>query len=288
MNIVANNQIKQFFSNRNIINRKLLSQSFGMNCEKITLEHNKSFVAKYYINNDLDFNSIVSETKSMRYLIDRFPNLFPKIRFSSDKLLIMDYIKSNNIKNNDYQVRLAKEILNIHKVNNDRFGFMFDAQIGGLRQKNNFQKNWINFFINNRLNDIFELINKKESMPKKINYKIEKLMNDIENRLPKFPNISLLHGDMWEGNILFNNGDLVGLIDPGIFFGHNEMEIAYLTWFKYIDETFLDFYSNEIKIDKNYKEYESIYQIYYSLLNVYLWERDYYLKDVDVLLDKVI
>ena len=133
---------------------------------------------------------------------------------------------------------------------------------------------------------IFEKINKNNSMPKDINKKIEKLIRNIENYLPKTPNISLLHGDLWEGNILFNNGKLAGLIDPGIYFGHNELEIAYLTWFKLVDEEFLDFYSNTIQIDKNFHKYEPIYQLYFSLLNVYLWNRNY-INDVKNLLKKI-
>ena len=134
---------------------------------------------------------------------------------------------------------------------------------------------------------IFEKINKDSPMPKPINQKIERLMLDMKNHIPKQPNISLLHGDLWEGNILFKDGELAGLIDPGIYFGHHELEIAYLTWFKFVDEIFLDFYSNFIKIDKYFIKYEPIYQLYFSLLNVGLWNRELYLKDTGNLLNKI-
>ena len=68
---------------------------------------------------------------------------------------------------------------------------------------------------------IFEIINKDNPMPKKINKKIENLIKDLDNRIPKKTEARLLHGDLWEDNILFNNGKLVGLIDPGIYFDHN-------------------------------------------------------------------
>ena len=134
---------------------------------------------------------------------------------------------------------------------------------------------------------IFEKINKEDPMPNEINDKIEKIIKDLNNRIPNKTKVSLLHGDLWEGNILFHDGKLVGLIDPGIYFGHNELEIAYLTWFKLINNTFLDYYSNYIKIDKYFFEYEPIYQLYYSLLNVYLWNRNMYIKDVSSLLKKL-
>ena len=258
-----------------------------MRCEKICLEDNKVFVAKYYIKKNNGFNSIKSETNSLIYLSKKLFSIFPAIKFKSKNLLIIDYIKHNNIKYNDYQTILANEILKLHNISNNKYGFIFDAQIGGLKQSNEFEVDWINFFLNKRLNMIFEKINKEDPMPTAVNKKIEKLMKNIENYLPKNPNISLLHGDLWSGNILFNDGKLVGLIDPGIYFGHNELEIAYLTWFKFVDDSFLNFYSNEINIDKYFYKYEPVYQLYFSLLNIFLWDKNFYLKDTNRLLNKI-
>ena len=53
------------------------------------------------------------------------------------------------------------------------------------------------------------------------------------------------------------------------------MEIAYLTWFKYVSKDFLSYYSEIIKLDNEFHNYEKIYQLYYCLLNVHLWSRDY-------------
>jgi len=288
MNSLVENQINEFFIGNVIVKREILSEAFGMRCEKISLANNEILIAKYYLQKKTNFNSILSEINSLSYLSKIIPSIFPAIRYKSDDLMIIDFIKNNNIKKNDYQIILAREILKLHTITNNKYGFVFDAQIGGLKQLNTFETNWASFFLNNRLNMIFEKINKNNPMPISINMKIEKIMKNINSFLPKNPKISLLHGDLWEGNILFNNGKLVGLIDPGIYFGHNELEIAYLTWFKFVDNKFLNFYSDTLSIDKYFSKYEPIYQLYFSLLNIYLWDRNFYLKDTNKLLNKVL
>ena len=55
---------------------------------------------------------------------------------------------------------------------------------------------------------------------------------------------------------------------------------------KFIDKNFLDRYNDYISIDKYYLEYEPIYQLYYSLLNVYLWDRSF-VKNVHNLLERI-
>ena len=286
MENIVENQINNYIDGRIIKERRVLSEAFNMRCEKISLEENEIIIAKYYIKRNNNFNSIVSETNSLKFLLKKFPLLFPDIKYSSNNLLLINFIENNNIKKSDYGKILADNILELHSINNDKYGFDFDAQIGGLQQSNKYEKSWVKFFGEKRLNMIFENINKSNPMPTIINKKIDKLLKNLKNYIPNNPSVNLLHGDLWSGNILFHNGKLAGLIDPGIYFGHNELEIAYLTWFKYIDQTFLDYYSNTIKIDKYFFKYEPIYQLYFSLLNVHLWSREY-IQDVEKLLKKI-
>ena len=200
----------------------------------------------------------------------------------------MSFIDNNDVQPEKTNNDLIKAMISLHENTNHVYGFDFDTQIGGLKLINKKANNWVDFFRENRLGYIYQLINNSNKMNKLINKKIELLLNNLENYIPKKPKSSLLHGDMWEGNILFNDKKLVGLIDPGSFYGHNELEIAYLRWFnpKFISDDFLDKYNEFIKIDNHYKDYEPIYQLYYSLLNVYLWDRSY-VDDVYRLLKKI-
>tara|TARA_Y100000741_G_scaffold345977_1_gene311899 strand:- start:1243 stop:2100 length:858 start_codon:yes stop_codon:yes gene_type:complete len=264
-----------FFKEKKIKEKKILSKSFGMVCEKIVLEDENEFISKSYLKQISSFNAITSEAKSINYMKKKFPKLFPKIYYFDNKTLIMEYIKNDGEKGKDFEKELAINIASIHKIKNNKYGFDFDTPIGGLKQPNKYSGNWVDFYKENRLGMVFKEINNENPMPHKLNRGIEKILNDLENLIPKNPPASLIHGDLWDGNILFEKGKLKGLIDPGIHFAHNEMEIAYLSWFKYITKKFYVHYSNIINLDNNYKKYEKIYQLYYCLLNVHLWSREY-------------
>jgi len=281
-------EIEKLLDNKKIIDSKLLSDSFGINCLKIVTSDSNEFIVKYYYKNNDKFNAIKSETDNLLFFNRQKFSKFPSIINYNDNLLIMSFINNDDDQPNQTNGDLLNSIISLHSNKSKNYGFSFDTQIGGLRQINSMSKNWLEFYRDKRLGYIFDLVNKNQPMDETINTKIDLLIKKMDNFIPNKPISSLLHGDLWEGNILFKNKKFVGFIDPGSFYGHNELEISYLRWFnpKFIDKSFLDKYNDHIKIDKYYLEYEPIYQLYYSLLNVYLWDRSY-IEDVRKLLEKI-
>jgi len=281
-------EIERLLDNKKIIDSKLLSDSFGINCLKIVTSDSNQFIVKYYYKNNGKFNAIKSETDNLIFFNKQKFNYFPSVITYNDKFLIMSFINNDDDQPNQTNEDLLNAIIFLHSNKSENYGFSFDTQIGGLKQINSSSNNWLEFYRDKRLSYIFNLVNKNLPMDETINTKIDLLIKKIDNFIPNKPISSLLHGDLWEGNILFKNKKFVGFIDPGSFYGHNELEVSYLRWFnpKFIDENFLDKYNEHIKIDKYYLEYEPIYQLYYSLLNVYLWDRSY-IEDVRKLLGKI-
>ena len=279
--------IENLLNTESIIKFKLLNISFDIACIKFQLSNNVKYISKFYVNKKNNFNAIESESKNLLYLNKKF-EFFPRlVKFNNDYLIIQ-YLENDNEKPDKTNRDFLEAIVKIHSVSNDLYGFGFNTQIGAIELLNNYENSWSNFYATKRLNPIFELANSQNNMGSDINDKIYFIIKNIKNFIPDKPPALLLHGDMWDGNILFNNYKFVGFIDPGSFFGHNEMEIAYLRWFKpkFIDSDFLEKYNDYIPLEKNYLEYEFIYQLYYALCNVALWDISY-IKEVKKLINKI-
>ena len=279
--------IENLLNTESIIKFKLLNISFDIACIKFQLLNNVKYISKFYVNKKINFNAIESESKNLLYLNKKF-EFFPRlVKFNNDYLIIQ-YLENDNEKPDKTNRDFLEAIVKIHSVSNDLYGFGFNTQIGAIEQLNNYENSWSNFYATKRLNPIFELANSQNNMGPDINDKIYFIIKNIKNFIPDKPPALLLHGDMWDENILFNNYKFVGFIDPGSFFGHNEMEIAYLRWFKpkFIDSDFLKKYNDYIPLEKNYLEYEFIYQLYYALCNVALWDISY-IKEVKKLINKI-
>ncbi|MBT5214935.1 MAG: phosphotransferase [Pelagibacteraceae bacterium] len=280
-------QIEDLLNNEKIIKHDLLQISFNIACLKFEISNNKKYIVKFFIERNNKFNAIKSETNNLTYLNKKF-KFFPKVIKSNDNFLIMEYLENDNDKPDSTNIDFLESIVKIHSVSNRQYGFGFNTQIGAIKQINNFENNWVYFYSNYRLNDILEIANKRINLGKVINKKILLILNNMKNLIPSNPKPLLLHGDLWEGNILFKKNKFVGFIDPGSFFGHSEMEVAYLRWFNppFVDINFLDKYNDKILLDKDYLNYEPIYQLYYALCNVALWDSSY-IKEVKKLLDKI-
>ena len=280
-------EIENLLNRGKIIQSQLLQISFDIACIKIKLEDNNKFIVKYNVKFQRGFNAIESEAENLKYLNKKF-NFFPKLINSNKNYLIIEFFENDGNKPTDTNLDFLESIIKIHNITNNLYGFEFNTQIGALEQYNEFENSWTNFYSNKRLDPIFELANRRENLGNFINKKINYILKNIKNFIPEKPTPRLLHGDLWEGNIIFNNKNFIGFIDPGSFYGHNEMEVAYLRWFNpsFIDSKFLEKYNNYIKLEKNYLDYEIIYQLYYALCNVALWDRSY-IKETEKLLVKL-
>ena len=86
----------------------------------------------------------------------------------------------------------------------------------------------------------------------------------------------LLHGDLWGGNVFPGpSGDPV-LIDPAVYRGHGEVDLAMTELFGGFGEDFYRAYDEEAGISPEYGAFRrDLYQLYYLLVHVNLFGAQY-------------
>ena len=237
--------------------------------EKFFLKVNSSVTA---------LDMFLSEEKALTTIAKTNTIATPKIiacnTFDNKSFLLMEYIENKTPNSKDLEV-FGKQLAQLHKVTYGEFGFDSNNFIGSLLQSNKKHHNWNDFYIEERLIPQLQLAKSKRLLNSSEVPNIELLK---EKCLPYFKNIkpSLLHGDLWSGNYLISSHGKPNLIDPAIYFGHNEVDIAMSKLFGGFGLSFYDSYHSIIPKDEFTVDRIQLYQLYYLLVHLNMFGSSYY------------
>ena len=187
--------------------------------------------------------------------------------------LLLKFIKSAKARD-DYWEVLGQELAALHKADTkvlwsdsiscDSFGFFQDNFIGARPQVNTPCPSWISFFRDNRLAPQFKAADSYFS-PEDRN-KITKLLDNLDKFLMEPSKPSLLHGDLWNGNVMCGPLGKAILIDPAVYIGHAEADLAMTQLFGGFPQKFYDAYLESNPIESGYEDRRDLYNLY-QLLN---------------------
>jgi len=132
------------------------------------------------------------------------------------------------------------------------------------------------FFRDHRLMLMAREAHHEGSLPSPLFKRIERLAERIGDYLLEPPYPSLLHGDLWTGNVLVREGRIAGFVDPAITFGHPEIELAFTTMFGTFGKAFFAAYESLTPLEPGFHEIRaSLYNLYPSLVHVRLFGSSY-------------
>lgn len=265
-----------------VINFRHLPVGFGLIGLRLDLADGREAAVK--ASKTKTGNNLGLEAFMLRELGAKSSFPVPEIYYSGDGLLIMEWLQSGSSINPTVQHHAAELLVDLHSRPFDQFGYSQDTLIGPLHQPNPQGDNWVEFFRDHRLLYMATEAVREKSLPKKLNERIEKLASQIENYIgePKHP--SLMHGDLWGGNIIARNNQVSGFIDPAIYCGHPEIELAFTTMFSTFGEPFFDAYKTLAPLEPGFfEERLKVYNLYPTLVHVRLFG-DSYLPPIDYVL----
>ena len=173
----------------------------------------------------------------------------------------------------DFGRRLAR--LHQHLNEQGLYGLDHDNYIGTLPQVNTPTRSWVEFYRARRLGAQLELARSRGRLPPKRREKLERLMERLDEFIDEqSAKPSLLHGDLWGGNFLLSEGEAV-LIDPAVYYGDREIDLAFTELFGGFSSAFYEGYNEVWPLDPDYEERKALYQLYPLLIHLNLFGESY-------------
>jgi fructosamine-3-kinase len=201
----------------------------------------------------------------------------PHVHYADADLLAMDFIETDSGGITASVERHAGELIaELHATRRERFGYARDTLIGPLRQPNPPSPRWIPFFRDHRLLYMANEAHQEGRLPPELLARIERLAELLEELLiePAFP--SLLHGDLWTGNVLTRGGRVAAFVDPAIYCGSPEIELAFGTLFGTFGEAFFAAYASAMPLEAGFHELRlGLYNLYPRLVHARLFGSSY-------------
>lgn len=230
---------------------------------KLNFDHEKDILAK--------------ESQGLDYLrkntFIHVPETFGHGRIGDYNYLLSEFVSSGRFQL-DYWETLGYGLADLHLKTQAEFGLNEDNFIASLEQKNLHASNWTDFYIQQRLEPLLGKAYFDRLIPLDFLKKFQSIYQVIENILPK-EKPALLHGDLWSGNVLCNSEGQPCLIDPAVYFGHREMDIAFSRLFGGFDNRFYESYESVIPLEPEFESRMGIYNLYPLLVHLNLFGTGY-------------
>jgi fructosamine-3-kinase len=204
-----------------------------------------------------------SELFGLQTLSNRAGVLIPHpidiVQVENGWLLIMRALEA--IKREPRQWReIGSTLARIHRVKGDSCGFETNGFWGPLHQDNTPAGDWPTFFGQRRLLPLLKFAIDSGNVPPSVVTGVEKLIT----RLPDLggPEItpSLLHGDAQQNNFI-STAEGIYVIDPAIYYGNPEMDLALIDSFQPVPDDVFDAYRDEMPIDSGFSERRDLWRI---------------------------
>jgi fructosamine-3-kinase len=216
------------------------------------------------------------EGTMLRHLAEYSTLPVPELFHADDTLLVMSWIEQDGNLTASSQEHAAELIADLHGVSADRYGFAFDTLIGPLHQPNPESADWITFFRDHRLMHMAKLALEEHRIDSRLMAGIERLVERLPELIGDPAPPSLIHGDLWGGNVLAYQGRIAGFIDPAVYHADPEIELAFSTLFGTFGEPFFRRYAELRPIRPGFFEVRrDLYNLYPLLVHVRLFGGSY-------------
>jgi fructosamine-3-kinase len=188
--------------------------------------------------------------------------------------------------------QLGQSLAAIHRVTRcsngqPLYGWTRENTIGSTTQRNDDENNWTTFWVRHRLGFQLDLARRKGANGQ-IVQRGERLCESLGEFFAGYrPEASLLHGDLWSGNVAFDPTGNPVIFDPAVYYGDRETDLAMTELFGGFSSAFYTAYQSHYPLDEGYSTRKTLYNLYH-ILNHYNMFGGGYLSQAGTMIDRLL
>jgi len=204
----------------------------------------------------------------------RVPEVITSGVADDSAFLILDSIELESLQAGNHKL-LGQKLARLHQEKQPYFGWPMNNFIGHTVQINTASEDWCVFWREQRL--AFQL---NTALQQGYDGRLQSLGRDVCKKIPEFfrhyqPQASLLHGDLWAGNISFDKHGVPVVYDPACYYGDREADIAMTELFGGFNADFYTAYNAVWPLDIGYQQRKLLYNLYHILNHLNLFGLGY-------------
>ncbi len=217
------------------------------------------------------------EARGLELLRQHFKGYIPEVLHldadEQQEVLILEWIHSGKPDEMAFTT-LGEQLASMHLQQGSAFGLDHDNYMGALEQQNQACTDFPSFYITRRLEPLIKKAVDTGVLSSNSRRQLERLGRRLPEMVPdEFP--SLIHGDLWSGNVMVNNRQEPVLIDPAVAWSHRECDIAMTALFGGFPDAFYSAYQNTYPLVPGWKQRISLFQLYPLLVHALLFGGTY-------------
>jgi protein-ribulosamine 3-kinase len=194
----------------------------------------------------------------------------PEVVAVGENFLLLEWLERGNASDQS-ETRLGEGLAALHQHTAPTYGLDHLNFIGSLPQINTPKTTWAEFYGECRIRPQMDIARRNGELSPVL----ENLLNSVIAKLPDhLPETrpSLLHGDLWRGNVMTLANGQPAVIDPAVYYGNPEVELAFTELFGGFSARFYTAYG---KLDAGYPERKNLYQLYPLMVHMNLFGGGY-------------